>query len=46
MGGDYSWIAAFAIPLIFVGIAFLAHGFPNIHIGKKEVHKHYYNDKG
>ena len=33
-----------AIFAFFFGVALLFHGFPDIHIGKKEVHKHYGKD--
>jgi hypothetical protein len=34
------WLAA---PLIVLAFAFMMNGFPNIHIGRKEIHKHYHN---
>ena len=32
-----------AIPLAILAFAFVLNGFPNIHIGRKEIHKHYHN---
>lgn len=32
-----------AVPLVVLTFAFLVNGFPDIHIGKKEIHKHYHN---
>lgn len=32
-----------AIPLIILAFSVFINGFPDIHIGKKEIHKHYHN---
>jgi hypothetical protein len=38
-------LAWLTIPLTILAFAVFVNGFPNIHIGKKEIHKHYHNEE-
>lgn len=40
-----NWPTEFTVLFVFVGLALVFHGFPDLHIGKKEIHYHENDDK-